>query len=199
MFLDDINDFSSEHEIEFPIDLVPGTSHVSMAPYIMSASELSELKMKLEKFLEKKFVQSSLSPWGASVLLVKKKDGITRLCADYKQMNKATIKYHLPRIEYLMHQLVGACIFSKTYLWSSYHYIRVKLEDILKTASRTRYGHYEYSVMLLGASNALEVFMEYINSIFHSYLNHFIVVFIDDILIYSNSDEEHVEHLRVML
>ncbi|MCH90079.1 gag-pol polyprotein, partial [Trifolium medium] len=195
------SDVPPEREVEFTIDLVPGTSPVSMAPYRMSASELGELKKQLEELLEKKFIRPSVSPWGAPVLLVKKKEGSMRLCIDYRQLNKVTIKnkYPLPRIDDLMDQLMGACVFNKIDLRSGYHQIRVKAEDISKTAFRTRYGHYEYSVMPFGVTNAPGVFMEYMNRIFHPFLDKFVVVFIDDILIYSKSEEEHVEHLRIVL
>ena len=167
----------------------------------MSASELVELKKQLEDLLEKKFVRPSVSPWGAPVLLVKKKEGSMRLCIDYRQLNKVTIKnkYPLPRIDDLMDQLVGACVFSKIDLRSGYHQIRVKDDDIQKTAFRTRYGHYEYVVMPFGVTNAPGVFMEYMNRIFRPYLDKFVVVFIDDILIYSKSKEEHADHLRIVL
>lgn len=124
-----------------------------------------------------------------------------RLCVDYRQLNKITIKnkYPLSSIDDLMDQLVGACVFSKIDLCSGYHQIRVKLEDILKTAFRTRYVRYEYSVMTFGVFNAPGVFMDYMNRIFHSYLYHFVVVLINDILIFLKSDEAHVEHLRVVL
>ena len=188
-----------KREVEFSIDLVPGTKPVSMAPYRMSASELAELKKQLEDLLDKKFVRPSVSPWGAPVLLVKKKDGSMRLCIDYRQLNKVTIKnrYPLPRIDDLMDQLVGAHVFSKIDLRSGYHQIKVKDEDMQKTAFRTRYGHYEYLVMPFGVTNAPGVFMEYMNRIFHAYLDRFVVVFIDDILIYSKSKEEHAEHLKI--
>jgi len=167
----------------------------------MSASELGELKNQLEELLEKQFIRLSVSPWGALVLLVKKKDGSMRLCVDYRQLNKVTIKnrYPLPRIDDLMDQLVGAEVFSKIDLRSGYHQIRVKAEDISKTAFRTRYGHYEYFVMPFGISNAPGVLMEYMNRIFHPFLDRFVVVFIDDILVYSKSEEEHAEHLRIVL
>ena len=134
-------------------------------------------------------------------MLVKKKDGSIRLCIDYRQLNKVTIKnrYHLPRIDDLMDQLVGACVFSKIDLRSDYHQIRVKSEDVPKTAFRTRYGHYEYLVMPFGVMNAPSVFMDYMNRIFHPYLDSFVVVFIDDILVYSKTWVEHEEHLRVVL
>lgn len=115
VFQDDISELPSEHGIESPIDLIHGTSSVLLAPYRMSASELSELKKQLEELLEKKFVRLSVSPWGAMVLLVNKKYRSIRLCVDYRQLNKVTIKnkYHIPRIDDLMDQLVGACVFSK--------------------------------------------------------------------------------------
>ena len=201
VFPEDVGELPPEREVEFSIDLIPGTRPVSMAPYRMSASELAELKSQLEDLLEKKFIRPSVSPWGAPVLLVKKKEGSMRLCVDYRQLNKVTIKnrYPLPRIDDLMDQLIGASVFSKIDLRSGYHQIRVKAEDIQKTAFRTRYGHYEYSVMPFGVTNAPGVFMEYMNRIFHPYLDKFVVVFIDDILIYSKNDEEHAEHLRIVL
>ncbi|GAU51804.1 hypothetical protein TSUD_415920, partial [Trifolium subterraneum] len=201
VFPEDISDLPPEREVEFGIDLVPDTSPISMAAYRMSASELNELKKQLEELLEKKFIRPSVSPWGAPVLLVKKKEGSMRLCIDYRQLNKATIKnkYPLPRIDDLMDQLVGACVFSKIDLRSGYHQIRVKTEDVPKTAFRTRYGHYEYTVMPFGVTNAPGVFMEYMNRIFHSFLDKFVVVFIDDILVYSKSEEKHKEHLRIVL
>ncbi|GAU22611.1 hypothetical protein TSUD_234330 [Trifolium subterraneum] len=201
VFSEDISDLPPEREVEFGIDLVPGTSPISMTPYRMSASELNELKKLLEELLEKKFIRPSVSPWGAPVLLVKKKEGSMRLCIDYRQLNKATIKnkYPLLRIDDLMDQLVGACVFSKIDLRSGYHHIRVKTEDVPKIAFRTWYGHYEYTVMPFGVTNAPGVFMEYMNRIFHSFLDKFVVVFIDDILVYSKSEEEHKEHLRIVL
>jgi len=201
VFPDDIIDLPREREVAFAIELVPGTSPVLIAPYRMSASELGELKKQLEELLDKQFIRPSVSLWGAPVLLVKKKDGSMRLCVDYRQLNKVTIKnqYPLPRIDDLMDQLVGAEVFSKIDLRSGYHQIKVKAEDISKTAFRTRYGHYEYYVMPFGVTNAPGVFMEYMNRIFHPYLDQFVVVFIDDILVYSKSEEEHAEHLRIVL
>nr|KYP57538.1 Transposon Ty3-I Gag-Pol polyprotein [Cajanus cajan] len=146
-------------------------------------------------------VRPNVSPCGASVLLGKKKDGGARLCVDYRQLNKLTIrnKYPLPRIDYLMDQLRGASLFLKIDLRSGYHQIRVKESDIPKTTFKTRYGHCEYVVMPFGVTNAPAVFMEYMNNIFRSLLDRFVVVFIDDILVYSRSLEDHREHLRLVL
>ena len=200
-FPKDISGLRPEREIEFSIDLVPGAGPISIAPYRMSPIELAELKKQLEELLDKQFIRPSVSSWGAPVLLVKKKDGFMRLCVDYRQLNKVTIKnkYPLPRIDDLMDQLVGACVFSKIDLRSGYHQIRVKSEDIPKTAFRTRYSHYEYLVMPFGVTNAPGVFMDYMNRVFHPYLDSFVVVFIDDILVYSKTREEHEEHLRIVL
>ena len=135
------------------------------------------------------------------MLLVKKKDGSSRLCMDYKKLNKMTIKnkYPLPRIDDLMDQLYGSSVFSKIVLRSGYHQILVKADDVQKTAFRSRYGHYEYVVMPFGVTNALVVFMDYMNRIFQPFLDKFVVVFIDNILIYSRTQEEHAEHLRLVL
>ena len=142
-----------------------------------------------------------MSPWRASVLFVKKKDGSMWLCVDYRQLNKVTIKkkYHLPRTDDLMDQLRGAVMFFKINLRSGYHQIRVKGEDIPKTAFRTRHGQYEFIVMSFGLTNAPTVFMDYMDRIFRPYLDKFVVVFIDDIMVYSKSKKEHKEYLRIVL
>src|ERR1051325_8962091 len=167
----------------------------------MAPVELSELKVQLQELLEMGYIHPSISPWGAPVLFVKKKDGTLRMCIDYRQLNKVTIRnqYPLPRIDDLLDQLKEASVFSKIDLRSGYHQLRVRDADIPKTAFRTRYGHYEFLVMPFGLTNAPAVFMDLMNRIFHPYLDKFFIIFIDDILIYSKSDEEHAEHLRVVL
>jgi hypothetical protein len=143
----------------------------------------------LQELLDKRFIRLSVSPWRAPVLFAKKKDETLRLCIDYRQLNKMTIKnkYPLPRIDDLFDQLKGACVFSKIDLRLGYHQVMIKEKDMQKTAFRTRYGHYEFVVMPFGLTNALAIFMDLINRVFRSYLDKFVVVFIDDILIYSSS------------
>ena len=142
-----------------------------------------------------------MSPWGAPVLFVKKKDGTLRMCIDYRQINKVTVKnkYPLPRIEDLFDQLKGAGVFSKIDLRSGYYQLRVKEGDVPKTAFRTRYGHYEFLVMPFGLTNAQAAFMDLMNRVFRPYVDQFVVVFIDDILVYSKDAQEHEQHLRIVL
>ncbi|KAL5580554.1 hypothetical protein UlMin_012996 [Ulmus minor] len=190
-----------EREISFEIDLLPGSAPVSKAPYRMAPAELKEFQIQLRELLDKGFIRPSYSPWGAPVLFVKKKDGTLRMCIDYRELNKLTIKnkYPLPRIDDLFDQLKGAANFSKIDLRSGYHQLRVKDNDVPKTAFRTRYGHYEFLVMPFGLTNAPAAFMDLMNRVFAQYLDKFIIVFIDDILVYSKTPEEHEEHLRVTL
>nr|GFA49987.1 putative reverse transcriptase domain-containing protein [Tanacetum cinerariifolium] len=188
-------------EVEFNIELIPGAEPISKAPYRMAPIELKELKDQLQELLERGFIRSSVSSWGAPVLFVKKKDGSMRLCIDYRELNKITIRnrYPLPRIDDLFDQLQGAMHFSKIDLRSGYHQLRVKEQDISKTAFRTRYGHYEFLVMPFGLTNAPAVFMDLMNRVFYEFLDKFVIVFIDDILVFSKSKEEHEDHLRTVL
>ena len=201
VFPDDLPGLPPKREIDFVIDLLPGTAPISKAPYRMAPAELKELKTQLQELLDKKFIRPSYSPWGAPVLFVKKKDGSMRMCIDYRELNKVTVKnkYPLPRIDDLFDQLQGAKVFSKIDLRSGYHQLRIREEDISKTAFRTRYGHYEFLVMPFGLTNAPAAFMDLMNRVFKDYLDKFVVVFIDDILIYSKTVEEHEEHLRLAL
>ncbi|XP_049381296.1 uncharacterized protein LOC125845822 [Solanum stenotomum] len=201
VFPNDLPGVPPEREIDFGIDLLPDTQPISIPPYRMAPAELKELKEQLRDLLEKGFIRPSQSPWGAPVLFVKKKDGSLRMCIDYRQLNRVTIKnkYPLPRIDDLFDQLQGASHFSKIDLRSGYHQVKVRECDIPKTAFRTRYGHYEFVVMSFGLTNAPAIFMDLMNRIFKPHLDSFVVVFIDDILIYSHSEEEHMGHLRVVL
>ncbi|KAL9265864.1 Retrovirus-related Pol polyprotein from transposon 17.6-like protein, partial [Drosera capensis] len=201
VFPDELPGLPPTRELDFSIELVPGAAPISKAPYHMAPAELKELKTRLEELLEKGYIRPSVSPWGAPVLFVKKKEGSMRLCIDYRELNKITIKnrYPLPRIDDLFDQLQGASVYSKIDLRSGYHQLRIKAEDISKTAFRTRYGHYEFVVMPFGLTNAPAVFMDLMNRVFKPYLDHFVVVFIDDILVYSRDHREHEEHLRTTL
>ncbi|XP_019198268.1 PREDICTED: uncharacterized protein LOC109192129 [Ipomoea nil] len=163
---------------------------------------MQELNAQLQDLLDKGYIRPSTSPWGAPVLLVKKKDGSKRLCIDYRELNQVTVenKYPLPRIDDLFDQLKGAGVFSKIDLRSRYHQVKVADQDILKTAFRTRYGHYEFTVMPFGLTKtAPAVFMDLMNRVFRPYLDDFVIVFIDDILVYSRTNEQHEKHMRTVL
>ncbi|GJR02399.1 putative reverse transcriptase domain-containing protein [Tanacetum coccineum] len=162
---------------------------------------MKELSEQLKELSDKGFIRPSSSPWGAPVLFVKKKDGSFRMCIDYRELNKLTVKnrYPLPRIDDLFDQLQGSSVYSKIDLRSGYHQLRVREEDISKTAFRTRYGHYEFQVMPFGLTNAPAVFMDLMNRVCKPYLDKFVIVFIDDILIYSKNKQEHEEHLKIIL
>jgi hypothetical protein len=142
-----------------------------------------------------------VSPWGAPVLFMKKKDGTLRLCIDFRQLNKVTIKkkYPLSRIDYLFDQMKDVKIFLKIDLRLGYHQVRIKDEDISKTTFRTRYGHCDFTVVSFGLSNAPVIFMFLMNGVFRDYLDKFFIVFLDDILVYSKSEEEHEQNLRMVL
>ncbi|GJR24334.1 putative reverse transcriptase domain-containing protein [Tanacetum coccineum] len=160
-----------------------------------------ELSGQLKELQDKSFIRPSSSPWGAPVLFVKKKDGSFRMCIDYRELNKLTVKNHYPlsRIDDLFDQLQGSQFFSKIDLRSRYNQLRVHEDDILKTAFRTRCGHFEFTIMPFGLANAPAIFMYLMNRVCRPYLDKFMIVFIDDILIYSKTQEEHVEHLRLVL
>ena len=160
-----------------------------------------ELKIQLQELVDKGFIQPSVSPWGAPVLLVRKKEGTLRLCIDYRQLNRLTIKncYPLPRIDDLFDQLRGACLFLKIDLRSGYYQLKIRSDDVPKTAFRTRYGHYVFLVILFGLTNAPAAFMGLMNKVFQQYLDRFVIVFIDDILVYSKLKEEHGRHLTLVL
>jgi hypothetical protein len=189
-----------DRDIEFLIELLPGTPPISKRPYRMPENELVELKKQIAEFQAKGFIRPSSSPWGAPVLFVEKKDGTQRMCVDYRSLNEVTIKnkYPLPRIEDLFDQMKGASIFSKIDLRSGYHQLKIRESDIPKTAFCTRYGLYEYTVMSFGLTNAPAYFMYLMNKVFTEYLDRFVIVFIDDIQVFSKTMEEHEEHPRLV-
>ncbi|GJT26250.1 putative nucleotidyltransferase, ribonuclease H [Tanacetum coccineum] len=201
VFPEDLPGLPPTRQVEFQIDLVPGAAPVARAPYRLAPSEMKELSEQLKELSDKGFIRPSSSPWGAPVLFVKKKDGSFRMCIDYRELNKLTVKnrYPLPRIDDLFDQLQGSSVYSKIDLRSGYHQLRVREEDIPKTAFRTRYGHYEFQVMPFGRTNAPAVFMDLMNRVCKPYLDKFVIVFIDDILIYSKNKKEHEEHLKIIL
>ncbi|KAB2625897.1 S ribonuclease [Pyrus ussuriensis x Pyrus communis] len=184
VFPEDLPGLPPDRDVEFNVELLPGTNPISLTPYRMAPAELRELKVQLQELVDKGFIQPSTSPWGAPVLFVKKKDGTLRLCIDYRQLNRVTIKnrYPLPRIDDLFDQLRGACVFSKIDLRSGYYQLKISRDDVPKTAFRTRYGHYEFLVMPFGLTNAPAAFMDLMNRVFQPYLDRFVIVFIDDIL-----------------
>ncbi|KAI3701816.1 hypothetical protein L6452_27177 [Arctium lappa] len=190
-----------ERQVEFRIDLVLGAAPIARVPYRLAPTEMQELMKQLQELLEKGFIKQSSSPWGAPILFVKKKDGTMRMCVDYRELNKIIIKniYPLPRIDDLFDQLQGASYFSIIDLRSGYHHLKVREEDVPKTTFRTRYGHYEFVVMPFGLTNAHAAFMDLMNRVCGPYLDKFVIVFIDGILIYSKNKEEHEQHLRTIL
>jgi hypothetical protein len=201
VFPDDLPRMPPERAIEFKIELQPSTAPIAKAPYKMSPMELKELKIQLQGLLDKGYIHPSTSPWGCSTLFVEKKDKELRLCVDYWPLNVVTIKnkHPLPCIEILFDQLAGAQVFSKIDLRSGYHQIKIRTEDVPKTVFTIRYDLFEYLVMSFGLMNVSAHFMYLMNSIFVLELDKFIMVFIDDILVYSKSMEKHEEHLWIVL
>ncbi|GJX75592.1 putative reverse transcriptase domain-containing protein [Tanacetum coccineum] len=178
VFPEDLPGLPPNRQVEFQIDLIPGAAHVARAPYRLAPSEMKELSDQLKELSNKGFIRPSSSSWGAPVLFVKKKDG---------------------SIDDLFDQLQGSNVYSKIDLRSGYHQLRVREEYILKTTFRNRYGHYEFQVMSFGLTNAPAVFMDLMNRVCKPYLDKFMIVFIDDILIYSKNKKEHEEHLKAIL
>nr|ADB85376.1 putative retrotransposon protein [Phyllostachys edulis] len=201
VILYELSGIPPDRDLEFVINLVPGTAPISKRPYRLPVDDLVELKKQIEEIQVKGFVRPSFSPWGAPVIFVAKMDSTQQICVDYCSLNEVTIKnkYPLPRIDDLFDQLKGAKVFSKIDLSSGYHQLKIRQEDIPKIAFSTRYELYEYTVMSFGLTNAPAYFMNLMNKVFMEYLDKFVIVFIDDILVYSNSKEEHEEHLRLVL
>jgi hypothetical protein len=201
VFLEELPGMPPDRDIEFLIELKPGTTPIYKTPYRMTTPELAELKEHVMELLEKRFIRPSSSLWGAPMIFVPTKDGTQRLCVDYRALNEVTVKnkYPLPRIDDMFDQLCGACVFSKIDLRSGYHQLKIRECDIPKTAFVSMYGLYEYIVMSFGLTNAPAYFMYLMNKVFMEYLDKFVVVFIDDILVYSGSEEEYEEHLRLAL
>ena len=192
------NELSPRREVDHKMEVKSGTEPPSKAPYRLSQKEVEELKSQLDELLAKGYIRQSKSPYGAPVLFGEKKDGKLRLYVDYRALNKVTVKnsYPLPRIDDLFDRLAGAKYFSRIDLRSGYHQIRIAQGDEEKTACRTRYGSFEFLVMPFGLCNALATFTTLMNNIFHEYLDDFVIIYIDDILVYSKTAEEHADHLE---
>jgi hypothetical protein len=201
VFPDDLPGMPPDRDVEFVIELQPDTAPISKRPYRMPPKELVELKIQLQELLDKGYICPSFSPWGSPALFVKKKNGSLQMCVDYRPLNAVTIKnkYPLPRIDVLFDQLAGAQVFSKIDLRSGYHQINIRASDIPKTAFSTRYGLCEFLVMSFGLTNAPAYFIYLMNSVFMNELDKFVVVFIDDDLIYFKSKAKHAKHLRIVL
>ena len=188
-------------KVDHAIKLEPWAEPAWRPTYRMSPLELQEVKKQLDDLLAKGWIQPSVSPYGAPILFVRKKEGSLRMCVDYRALNKQTIKnrYPLPRPDELLDQLHGAAVFSKIDLQSGYHQVRVAEDDVYKTAFRTRYGHFEFKVLPFGLTNAPATFMSFMHDVLRPYLDEFVVVFLDDILIFSKNETEHLAHLKLVL
>ena len=201
VFPDELPGLPPQRVVGFGIELHPGISPICMTPHRMAPVELQELRVQLQELLDKGFIRPSTSPWGASVLVAKKRGKVLRLYIGYRQLNKVIIqnRYLLPRSDELFDKLKGARVYFKIDLRTGYHQLRVRETYIPKTAFRTRYGHFEVTVMPFGLTNAPAAFMDLMHRILQPYLDQFVVVFVDDILIYSQSEWEHEYHLRIVL
>jgi hypothetical protein len=201
VFPEELPGMPPDRDVEFIIDLLPGTGPIAKRPYRMSVDELVELKKQLEELISKGYIRPSASPWGSPVLFVKKKDDSMRMCIDYRNLNAVNIKnkYPLSRIDDQLDQLRGAKYFSKIDLRYGYHQMKIRGSDIPKTAFVTRYGQFEFTVVSFGLTNAPAYFMNMMNKVYMDELDKFMVVFIDDILVYSSTAEEHEHHLRTVL
>ena len=187
VFSDELSGLPPHRDVDFVIELHPGTSPISTTPHRIASVELQELKVQIQDLLDRGFIRPSTSTWGALVLFAKNKDKILLLCIDYRQLNRVTIKngHPLPRIDDLFDQLRGAQVYSKIDLRTGYHQLRVREADIPKIAFWTRYGHFEFTVMPFGLTNAPSAFMDLMHRVFQLYLDWFVVIFVDDIFIYS--------------
>ena len=199
VFLDELPGLPPYRDVDFTIELHPGTLPISMPPHRMVHAELQELKVQLQELLDN--IKPSTSLWGTPVFFAKKKNKTLRLCIDYRQLNRATIKnrYPLLRIDDLFNQMRGARVYFKIDLGTGYHQLRVREEDVPKTTFRMRYGHFEFTVMPFELTNAPTTFKDLMHRVFQPYQDRFVVVFVDDILIYSKSEEDHESHLRIVL
>ena len=183
------------------IPLVPDHKPPYRNPYRLSPLEIAEVKKQIEELLKKGWIEESQSPYGSSILFVTKKDGTLRMCIDYRALNNLTVKDRspLPRIDDLLSQMNGAKVFSSLDLAQGYHQIRIADEDVPKTGFTTPFGHYQFKVMCFGLSNAPGTFQRVMNRLFSKQMHKYVVIYLDDILIFSKTPEEHIQHLREVL
>lgn len=201
VFTEELQYMPPERPQKHSILLNPGTTPICLPTYRMSPLELDELRRQLDSLLNKGFIEPSSSPWGAPILFAKKKDGSLRLCVDYRALNAVTVRnsFPPPRIDELFDRLHGATVFSRLDLSSGYYQIAMDSNDVEKTAFRTRYGHYQFKVMPFGLTNAPATFMSLMNQVFYDYVDDFIIIYLDDILVYSRNDQQHLAHLEKVL
>jgi hypothetical protein len=199
VFPEELPGMPPDRDIEIVIELLPQTPPISKMLYRMPVNELAELKKQIAELESKGFIRPSSSPWGAHVLFVEKKDGTQQMCMDYHSLNEVTIKneYPLPWIEDLFDQMKGASAFLKIDLRSGYYQLKIWESHIPKIAFHTRYGLYKYTMMSFRLTNTPTYFMYIMNKVLMEYLDKFMVVFIDDILIFSKTEEDHEMHLRL--
>jgi hypothetical protein len=189
------------HGIEHQIDLIPGATLLNRAPYRANPDETKEIQKQVQALLDKGYIHVSLSPCVVPVILVPKKDGTWRMCVDCRAINNITIRYHhpIPRYEDMLDDMSGAAIFSKIDLHSGYHRIRMTKGDEWKTAFKTKFGLYEWLVMPFGLINAPSTFMRLMNHFLRNFISKFVVMYFDDILVYSRNESDHSNHITQVL
>ncbi|EGD74825.1 hypothetical protein PTSG_12531 [Salpingoeca rosetta] len=201
VFPEELPGLPPRRDIDHAIDLKPGATPPSKAPYRLSTDELKELRTQLDELLAKGLIEASTSPYGAPILFVKKKDGTRRMCIDYRQLNAQTVKdsYPLPLIDDIIDSLCDARIFSTLDMRAGYHQVRIRAGDEDKTTFRTRYGTFRFLVLPFGLTNAPPTFQRLVNNVFKQEMDKFMAPYIDDLVIYSKNEKDHEQHLRQVL